>query len=349
MSVAQNKRKSLKNEIFEYFKEQIINSIDHEFTHPTGAELEELFNSTVPNINYHIKNLSNKKKLIILDKLGEYNRKVYTLPEFSNVKKDEDLEIGLGSLSKFEAYINQYKEANAETNETKPIKVDESDLLALDRKIKRKERNDFLTTFNDEVDDSVIDEESVAEEPIVDEVVNEDEGIIIAVGNETKDNFFDKEVVKTITLDDKINKWITESNQIYEANVLLTQDDKSILSVLNETMQKNLHYMRDLTAELSTIKNKELIQSLIDRKNEDEKELKNLREEVKDLRNKQLTDASLKVDVKRIRELQQILIHRTSSYLNQGNADLALTRNEFKEDFLLHLSDLANTAVGLKK
>lgn len=155
-----------------------------------------------------------------------------------------------------------------------------------------------------------------------------------------------------LKLDDKIQSFLEKANSIEESTALLKKEDREILSVINETIQQNLVYLNDLSEQLSTVENKELIQHLIDERNKQQKEIENLREENKQLRaslqSQSRKQSKSSIDPNRIRFMQQRLVHTLDSYVELPNHALALQRKEFRSNMMKEIRDLVHYVLKLE-
>lgn len=322
------RKKMSREDLFEDLKEKIINSPNHE-VEIAAIEYAKKYGVQGPTIDYHIEHLVKEGHLIRLDKLGKYKRKIYTLPEYSH--QNDDIETGLGES---ESFLNFIKNATKEI-ETKSLEENETVPV----------ENEIETTKEEPEEPFEIDNKDISEEKLNDDTqINNNE--FINEFNSESNNFMES---NDLTLDDKINMFLNKSSQVYDATELLKHKDKEILSVMHETIQKNMIYLKDLSDELTTAENRKLIQALIEERNSMKNEMSELQNELKELRDQQLIQANAKIEPARIREMQQRLIGSVDRYLKSSNADLALNRKEFREEFMKELSYLANYAVGVNK
>lgn len=161
---------------------------------------------------------------------------------------------------------------------------------------------------------------------------------------------------KELTLDEKIERFIQQSKLAQQATeYLLKQKDKEILAVINESIQQNILYLKDLAEQLSTIENKELIQSLIDDRNANLKRISELEEEVQSLRhrldeiyreNQKVKNA---IDPQRVRAMQSRLIAILDNYVELPNHAISLQRREFRKQMIEEITHLCKYVLGLEK
>ncbi|TWJ96551.1 hypothetical protein CHCC20442_1511 [Bacillus licheniformis] len=212
---------------------------------------------------------------------------------------------------------------------------------------------DFLESLKDKIDDAtnINEEDSVQEEP--EEEVQQEVDRYSEMNQEEQQNTEDLSLeveTKELTLDEKIEQFLKTSNQLPDAHMLLEHEDKEILAVMNETIQQNILYLQDLSQQLSTVQNKDLILALIDDKTRLEEKVKRLEEEVEIARNqaKQVED-QYEIDPKRVRFMQQVAISTLDDYLNQPNQSLALGRKDFRNKMTKEINDLANYVLRIEK
>ena len=155
---------------------------------------------------------------------------------------------------------------------------------------------------------------------------------------------------KELSLDDRIKAFLKEAELVHDAEALLKHEDKEILSVMNETIQQTSVYLKDLSEQLSTIQNKQLIQHLIDDRNRMQGQMEHLENELKDARiqiNK--TIEKYEVDPTRVRFMHQMIIATVDDYMNMPNHALALGRPEFRKKITKEVSDLVKYVLHLEK
>lgn len=164
-----------------------------------------------------------------------------------------------------------------------------------------------------------------------------------------EDNIQNVKSIKELTLDDQIEMFLSQSEDIQTAEKLLAKEDREILSVVNESIQQQIIYLKDLADQLSTVQNKELIQKLIDERNQNQEKLQALQKENQKLK-QQLQENQGKYDIQpeRIRMMQQLIMNTIDNYLDQPNHSLALGRREFRNKITKEVSDLAKYALNLE-
>lgn len=183
-------------------------------------------------------------------------------------------------------------------------------------------------------DEPVPTPEPVQETPVVKEVVEEKE----------------PEPIKELSLDERVQKFLAEANQVHDAHMLLKHEDKEILSVMNETIHQTTVYLKDLSDQLSTVQNKALIQHLIDDRNRMQQQMERLEQEVQEARTQaDQTIEKYEVDPTRVRFMHQMIISTVDDYINRPNHSLALARTEFRDKVSKEVSDLVKYVLHLEE
>jgi DNA-binding transcriptional ArsR family regulator len=156
--------------------------------------------------------------------------------------------------------------------------------------------------------------------------------------------------IHELTLDDRIKTFLSQAKQVHDAHVLLGHEDKEILSVMNETISQTTVYLKDLSEQLSTVQNKELIQALIDERNRTQNQMERLEKELEEAR-KQVdqTIEKYEVDPQRVRFMHQMIISTVDDYMNRPNHSLALGRTEFRSKISKEVSDLVKYVLHLEE
>ena len=323
------------------------------------TEYAKLLDVTDPTIKYHVDKFIESGELILINRVGAYGRKIVTLPQYGI--KEKELEIGLGEKEAFEKFIeDSLKELS--------IPLEEDSLLITEVEPQPEPEPEPKLEIQEEIqeENSNIDiefkEDPIATVEVIQspelvvqeakphkELDNKDEATPIESKEERVIPMSKEEMYQALSLDDKIEDFISRSNDMYDANVLLKQSDKEILSVMHETIQRNILYLKDLSDELGTVKNRELIKSLIDEREKMTRENKELQKELIALRDKQEVADSEKINPQRVRELQQKLVSHTSIYLNSSSESIALNRKKFIKEFIENVSELVDYSLGYDK
>lgn len=155
--------------------------------------------------------------------------------------------------------------------------------------------------------------------------------------------------VQPLSLDERIQQFLEEANQVHDASLLLKHEDREILSVMNETIHQTNVYLKDLSDQLSMVQNKSLIQHLIDERNEQKKEMDRLTQLVEQYEKQEKKQTESKLDPTRVRFMQQLLISTIDDYVNRPNHAMALGRTEFRNKSTKEIKDLVNYVLGIDK
>ena len=153
-----------------------------------------------------------------------------------------------------------------------------------------------------------------------------------------------------LTLNDRIEKFLAESNSVPDASQLISKSDKEVLSVMAESIQQQQVYLKDLSHQLELMENLKLLHSLIDERNRMTEEVNQMREEHNALlATMSKNEEQVSVDPQRVRLMHQIIINTLDTYLELPNHALALQRKEFRNNIAKEISDLANYILGIEK
>lgn len=156
--------------------------------------------------------------------------------------------------------------------------------------------------------------------------------------------------VKELSLDQRITRFLEEANQVHDAHMLLKHEDKEVLSVMNETIQQTTVYLKDLSEQLSTIQNKQLIQHLIDDRNRMQQQMERLEQDVQEARSQvDQTIEKYEIEPNRVRFMHQLIISTVDDYVNLPNHALALGRAEFRTKASKEVSDLVKYVLHLEE
>ncbi|MGV7000274.1 hypothetical protein ACWA2C_16435 [Priestia megaterium] len=130
----------------------------------------------------------------------------------------------------------------------------------------------------------------------------------------------------------------------------MKHEDREILSVMNETIQQTTVYLKDLSEQLSTIQNKQLIQHLIDDRNRTQEQMKRLEKEVEEahaLANQ--TKEKYEIEPDRVRFMHQMIVATVDNFVNQQNHSMALNRLNFRNQISKEVSDLVKYVLRLEE
>lgn len=157
-------------------------------------------------------------------------------------------------------------------------------------------------------------------------------------------------VVKELTLDERIEQFLKNANQVHDAEVLLKHEDREILSVMNETITQTTVYLKDLSEQLSTIQNKQLIQALIDERNRTSQQIERIERELKEERQRaDKTVEQYKIEPNRVRFMHQLIVSTVDNYVNQPNQAIALGRHDFREKVSKEVLDLVRYVLHMEE
>ncbi|CDQ41927.1 winged helix-turn-helix domain-containing protein [Virgibacillus salexigens] len=296
----------------------------------SASELADIFDVQAATMDYHLKKLVENGELLLSDKRGRYNRKIYKLPTDSSKNKSDD-------STNFSSKMDQYKSMlqNKLKNKSFTSNLD-------------KEKKEDKTTVEDESNDieNQVDYGTNKVVPIREEDEKQEESL-----DENYIDYYDNSNYNDdVSLDAKIENFLYQSRNVPTAEKLLNQQDREVLSVMNESIQQHIIYLKDLSEQLSTVQNKELIQQLIDERNDYLKEKDQMQNEIDILRNQlEHQKGNFDLDPKRIRLIQQNLFNVLDTYLDQPNHTLALGRKEFRKAMTTQINDAFRYILNLEK
>lgn len=332
-----------KKDIVLHIMEAIKKDPNHEFE-VSSTDLAREYGVKGPTIDYHISRLIKEGVFEVSPKEGRYKRKIFIEPKGGYPKrvlnqlgiKQEKKKIEkplINDMDKFREIV---------TSKIKDIPVD----------------NEPIATSTDTVNASTISSDNAY---IVEPKPNREENVQVApkdaetpkvkeksikVEEETVSRFIPPE----LTLSDQINLFIEKSKSIESADMLISKPDKEILSVMTESIQQNLVYMKDLSNQLELMENLSILHQLIDERNKMIKEMEQIRTEHTELLKKMSADSKeVTIDPVRVRSMHQIIINTLDNYVELPNHALALQRKEFREQMTKEIADLANYIVGVDK
>jgi DNA-binding transcriptional ArsR family regulator len=308
-----------RNQVYELVSEQINKSKNKE-AELSSAKLAEQFGVPSQTMDYHLNKLVEEGLLEVLDRRGRYNRRIYVLGKNAQEKPKTEVY----QPNDMDAFKKRIKAALSQQKVTQGI-MDPALLVPQPELPKESPKK--------------VEEEPKAEEPKTQYTE--------AIPDFPKQEELE---VKDLTLDEQIERFIHASKNVASAEQLLNQEDKEILSVVNETIQQNIIYLKDLTEQLSTVQNKQLIQHLIDERNGTQKLIEKLQEENRIL-SQQSNENKGKYDIdpQRVRFMQQHIISTLDTYLELPNHSLALGRHEFRKNMTKEVSDLIKYVLNMEK
>ncbi|WP_223260136.1 ArsR family transcriptional regulator [Priestia megaterium] len=388
MSAAQVKPQDETSSYRKVNREDIYNEVVNLIQNHNGeaeianSELAKKFDIQGPSLDYHLKHLVEEGKLVLSPKRGRYNRKIYRLPsgidESPNeitLDKPSDSKteihtpfLNQESLDKFDDFINEHlkKSGNVEGMLTFTSGAGKSALLQaqmesdLSRNVDRKNMTDFTDSAKDE-NTNYVQEAGRSTREKADEVYNVESPKPITQKPEpvvTEDvtepeAYIEKPEpiqVKELTLEDEIQNFLNASSQVNDANTLLQHEDREILSVMNETIQQTTVYLKDLSEQLSTIQNKQLIQHLIDDRNRTQEQMKRLEKEVEEAyAQANQTKEKYEIEPDRVRFMHQMIVATVDNFVNQQNHSMALNRLNFRNQISKEVSDLVKYVLRIEE
>jgi HTH domain len=354
MAAPANAKNVNKQIIYEYIKE-LAKDVSSPEIKITATELAKRFNITTTTAYYHLNNLLESGQLVLLSKRGPHGAKFYLIPELvETLAKKNDRK----NIDKSEQQDSKKSEPKIfDVKEIEKFKKELEKTLKLN-KTKKKEAahvedqdKDEKKLNNETEAQQIMTEQTDIQQQVKD---TDEETVIQKQPSESLPDFPESKKLyeslpqNELTLDERIERFLKESQNIATAEQLLTREDREVLSVMNETIQQNIIYLKDLSEQLSTVQNKDLIQELIDERNRLLKEIETLREENK-LLEKQLEENKEKfsLDPNRLRAMQQNLIYTIDTWLDQPNHALALSRRQFRENLVNHINDVFRYVLGL--
>lgn len=309
---------------------KMIEQSDKKEAEVSITDLANKFGIKGPTMDYHLSMLVEEGKLEILPKRGKYKRKIYKIrgeSKNNNILEQEDQATQIITPSESTESYDNYQDflASLKGKVENPISIDETEDLV--------EKEAYEEEFPHE-------DRGISEDKQIEHVEQYQPEEKMPLGMESKE----------LTLDEKIEQFIKTSNQLPDAHMLLRHEDKEILAVMNETIRQNIIYLQDLSQQLSTIQNKELIQHLIDDRKRLEEQIKRLEDEVEVARNQaKQVEEQFEIDPQRIRFMHQLAISTLDDYLKQSNQSLALGRKEFRNKISKEISDIVNYALKIQK
>lgn len=329
-------KKVMKEDVYEYIKSLVKQSKVNEIQ-LSASQISKHFNISIPTAHYHITNLVNDGLLIPLSKRGKHNTKYYQVKEVSDSKSSSVKLFNLNEIEEFKKELE--KTLKQTTKDLSSHITDKTDMTPSDhqeeKNQKEKEEKKEQPLSTPEAEES--------KEPV--SVTHEEIPDFPKLPSVTEPLLEEK----PLTLDERIERFLKESENVASAEQLLTREDREVLAVMNETIQQNIVYLKDLSQQLSTIQNKKLIQELIDERNRLLEQIDRLNEQ-NELLQKQLKDTQEKhqLDPQRLRIMQQNIIHFVDTWLDQPNHALALGRRQFRETLVKHINDIFRYVLGLE-
>jgi DNA-binding transcriptional ArsR family regulator len=315
-------RKIDRNQVYREIVKMIEQSPNGE-VEISSSELADKFGVQATTMDYHLNRLVEEGYITISPRRGRYRRKVYRLPE--NVKeKPEKPKVELHapftpeSAEKFKKFLEEHvKKSKIKKQEPEKQEEDVQEKLELDEKPKE------VPSIQETAVNAGLSQVKTKPAPIQ---------------------------TKELTLDERIERFLQQANQVHDAHELLKHEDKEILSVMNETIHQTIVYLKDLSEQLSTVQNKELILHLIEDRNRMQQKIERLEKELDETRAQvDQTIKQYKIDPNRVRFMHQLIIDTVDDYVNRPNHALALGRAEFREKISKEVSDLVKYVLHLEE
>lgn len=378
-----------REKLFNEIKQQIEGSPNGE-VEITATDFANKYGVQSPTMDYHLKKLVDEGYLAVSPKRGKFNRKIYRLPTTNTSTNKPKTEVhkpfeNQQSNAKFQEFIQKHKEKQQKAVKKPKDEVSVAEAATPYTKDEPKvilEKTKFTLNKDQKGDYKLVDEfqdiDDKQNNNIVDEAhraatyTNSANNDVDLSDDQSKKEWlmnhfapkesqqnndkYDVDVTvllnneKELTLDERIQQFLEDANKVHDANVLLHHEDREILSVINETIQQQQIYLKDLSEQLSTLQNKELIQSLIDDRNRLMKENERLRDEA-DTARAQASDTKDKyhIEENRVRFMHQLIIDTVDQFVKLPNHAIALGRHDFRNKISKEVRDLVKYVLGLEK
>lgn len=154
----------------------------------------------------------------------------------------------------------------------------------------------------------------------------------------TNGDFEYTQVYKPEQTEETFDDFIQRIQAAPTTEVMMKKSDHEILAVMIESINQQSIYLKDLADQLSYAKDKSMIQFLIDDRNRLLKENDQLKDEIKNAYAQKPTVK--KLDEQKLRLYQQNLMHMLTMYTASAPHELAIKRNEFREQMSITIQDL---------
>ncbi|WP_218154806.1 hypothetical protein [Paenibacillus sp. UNC496MF] len=309
------------------------------------SHLAEHFGVKGPSMEYHLKNLVEEGSLLLSDRRGAYNRKIYKLPggRAMNVQtplsgdalkeqliKIKDQALGIGSAAKT-------SEQEKPSSDLPPVR-----------------RLHVVTPLHPEKQG----EQPAAQEQIWDE--EQEKRLQKAREQLDKEDREKEQLLRDLerrekTLEEKIDDFTERTRAVPQPQEMLTKDDREILAVMNESIQQNILYMKDLAQQLSTVETKAMVQHLIEDRNQNLEKIAKMEQELKDTYRRlneaqqaQSNKESNAPDPGRIRMMQQLIAATVDQFVDSPNHTMALNKGEFRKNLNKDITSLIQYVLGIQ-
>lgn len=300
---------------------------NYEGTIPS-SEIAEWFNVTSNTVDYHIRNLVSDGELIISNKKAKYNRKIYQLayPE-DHIKQENKPKTKKSTSPLSQSELDNFRKILAQ--KVKETHTDQSPI--------KEEQSTPVEPEPKELPPVTYTPKQEKELPVVTEKLE--------MPSERKRAVH---TIHGLSIEDRIQNFLSETKKVPTANQLLDQEDKEIIAVMNETIQQNMVYLNDLKETMNAFGHLQLLQSLIDERNKLVQKVEEIQGENQAL--KQAIEGSnnkYNVYPEKVRHMQQNLIFTVESYLDNTNAGLAINRKEFESKIVELINDFGDYAINI--
>lgn len=350
-----------RNDLIKYITEEIEKSPNKEFE-LSVTDLGKKYDVQGPTMDYHIKKLLEENVFVVADKKGKYSRKILVLPGSEQAQPKAPV---INNMSSFKDLIQQKidsgelkinnNDIDDEIEEITPVDSTTQDKPSVGEILKSNVSLVKTDSSKDTYDEPLLPEEvekveveeieNMYDEPLLPEE-SKNEVQILDKGHHTVDRY----EAPGLTLDNKIRRFLEESNKIPTANQLISRQDKEVISVMTESIQQHMVYLKDLMDTLKLVETLNMVRELIDERNKMLEEMQQMREEHRSLISSIQNDANqVSVDPQRVRLMHQIIINTVDTYLDQPNHSLALNRVDFRNSITKEVGDLANYILGIEK
>lgn len=359
---ALQKRKVDRNQVYKEVSRLIKESKNGE-VEISSSDLSDRFGVQAPTMDYHLNKLVVEGRLSISPKRGRYNRKIYRIPSKtkSNDQSDEVIEekqtqvhipfSSPESKSKYEEFLKshaQHKQESEEQKEASEEQKQSNEVQEASRQYTAEKTESVSSPDWDEYKRTSSIKEEDNEENVEEYLVEESSKSYLTMPAQSgKSNLY---MDKELTLDEEVQRFLEETNRVHNAEALLKHEDREILSVMNETINQTTVYLKDLSEQLSTVANKQLIQHLIDDRNRMQAKMERLEKDAEEARSQvNQTKEKYEVSPDRVRFMQQMIISTVDDYVNQTNQSLALGRKDFRNKVSKEVRDLVKYVLHLEE
>jgi DNA-binding transcriptional ArsR family regulator len=316
----------------------------------SAADLAKEFGVQPATMDYHLKRLLDEGELVLSNKRGRYNRKIYRLPATSS--------------------FDPLPETDQETTEV-ITPLDDKDILA--KLIKAKEEalgidiqkkltipiqelpiapeDDDTSEYAPGTGIDYFTPEGKAFNPDVQKLMDEQQSIHFKtdVLSPKQHEFLKGLEERQKSLDEQIRDFQMR-NSVTSAEVMLKKDDKEILSVAIESISQFATFLKDLTEQLSTIEDKRFIQALIEDRNENLRKIEELEKENAELQ-KQVQKSSPKESQdereRRAQLMVQRILHTVDTFVELPSHSMVLSKNDFRKNITKEVMDLYRYGANL--